>query len=172
MQELGKSTSDDAQFTHAHMVRFERLLSGPPERTWSVLTDVGSLPGWYGVGQIESRPGGAVELMGGHIKGVVTQWQPAQRLTYTWNVFNPGDAVSPYPESYVTFSLATVGDGTVLVLDHLPVLEQFVRLNAVGWHTYLDMVAAAVRGGPVEARDLYMRANAKRYGIDLANPIG
>ena len=172
MQELGKSTSDDAQFTHAHMVRFERLLSGPPERTWSVLTDVGSLPGWYGVGQIEPRPGGAVELMGGHIKGVVTQWQPAQRLTYTWNVFNPGDAVSPYPESYVTFSLATVGDGTVLVLDHLPVLEQFVRLNAVGWHTYLDMVAAAVRGGLVEARDLYMRANAKRYGIDLANPIG
>lgn len=172
MQELGKSTSDDAQFTHAHMVRFERLLSGPPERTWSVLTDVGSLPGWYGAGQIEPLPGGAVELMGGHIKGVVTQWHPAQRLAYTWNVFNPGDAVSPYPESYVTFTLATVGDGTVLVLDHLPVLEQFVRLNAVGWHTYLDMVAASVRGGPVEARDLYMRANAKRYGIDLANPIG
>lgn len=72
----------------------------------------------------------------------------------------------------MTFTLATVGDGTVLVLDHLPVLEQFVRLNAVGWHTYLYMVAAAVRGGPVETRDLYMRANAKRYGVDLANPIG
>lgn len=172
MQELGKSTSDDAQFTHAHMVRFERLLSGPPERTWSVLTDVGSLPGWYGAGQIEPHPGGAVELMGGHIKGLVTQWQPARRLAYTWNVFNPGDAISPYPESYVTLTLAAVGEGTVLVLDHLPVLEQFVRLNAVGWHTYLDMVAAAVRGGPVEARDIYMRTNAKRYGIDLANPIG
>lgn len=172
MQELGKSTSDDAQFTHAHMVRFERLLSGPPERTWAVLTDVRSLPGWYGAGQIEPRAGGAVELMAGHIRGVVTQWQPAQRLVYTWNVFNPGDTVSSYPESYVTFSVTSVGDGTVLSLEHLPVLEQFVRLNAMGWHTYLDMVAAAVRGGPVEARDTYMKVNAKRYGIDLSNPLG
>ena len=32
--------SEDAQFTHAHMVRFERLLPGPPEKIWAVLTDV------------------------------------------------------------------------------------------------------------------------------------
>ena len=172
MQELGKSTSDDAQFTHAQMVRFDRVLSGPPERTWAVLADTGSLPGWYGAGHIEPRAGGAVELMGGHIRGVVTRWQPTERLACTWNVFNPGDAASPYPESYVTFRLAAVGDGTVLTLEHLPVLEPFVRLNAMGWHTFLDMVAAAVRGGPVEGRDTYMKANARRYNVDLANPLG
>ncbi len=43
--------------------------------------------------------------MGGHIRGVVTQWQPPGRLAYTWNVYNPGDAVSSYPESYLILTL-------------------------------------------------------------------
>jgi uncharacterized protein YndB with AHSA1/START domain len=167
MQETGKSMSDDAHFGHAHMVRFDRMLPGPPERTWAVLTDTALLPGWYGEGRIEPRSGGAVELMGGHIRGVVTQWQPAMRLAYTWNVFNPGDEVSPYPESHLTLALTPTGDGTTLLLQHLPVLERFVKLNAMGWHTYLDMVGDAVRGVPVEARDTYMKTNAQRYGVDL-----
>ncbi len=164
--------SDDAHFTHAHMVRFERALPGPPDRAWAILTETELLPGWYGEGRIEPRSGGLVELMGGHIKGVVTQWQPPQRLAYTWNVFNPGDAVSPYPESYLILTLMPAGNDTTLVLEHLPVLERFVKLNAMGWHTYLDMVAAALRGEPVAPRDAYMTRNARIYSIDLANPTG
>ncbi len=72
--------SQDAQFTHAHMVRFERLLAASPEKVWAVLTDTRWLPGWYGAGGIAPQVGGKVELMGGHIKGVVTQWNPPQRL--------------------------------------------------------------------------------------------
>ena len=58
--------------------------------------------------------------MDGHIRGVVTQWQPPQRLSYTWNVFNPGDpadAVSAYPESYLTLALERRGGDVLLVLD-------------------------------------------------------
>ncbi|MDP1749351.1 MAG: SRPBCC family protein [Reyranella sp.] len=164
--------SEDAQFTHAHMVRFERLLPGPVERAWQVLTEASLLPGWYGEGHIEPRIGGAVTLMGGHIRGTVTQCLPPERLTYSWNVFNPGDEVSPYPESYLSLELKPAGGDTALTLTHLPVLERFVKLNAMGWHTYLDMVAAAVRGEPVAPRDAYMTRNAKTYGIDLANPLG
>ena len=164
--------SEDAQFTHAHMVRFERLLPGPVERAWQVLTETNRLPGWYGEGHIEAGTGGAVTLMGGHIRGTVTQCLPPQRLAYSWNVFNPGDEVSPYPESYLTLELTPAGDDTALTLTHLPVLERFVKLNAMGWHTYLDMVAAALRGEPVAPRDAYMTRNAKLYGIDLANPLG
>jgi predicted nucleic acid-binding protein len=58
-----------------------------------------------------------------------------------------------------------------VTLEHLPVLERFVKLNAMGWHTYLDMVTAAARDETVEARDAYMARNAKRYGIDLAHPL-
>lgn len=164
--------SDDAQFTHAHMVRFERLLPAPLEHAWQVLTDTRCLPGWYGEGQIEPRIGGAVTLMGGHIRGTVTQYQPPQRLTYSWNVFNPGDTVSPYPESFLALELKPAGGDTALTLTHLPVLERFVKLNAMGWHTYLDMVGAALRGEVVAPRDAYMSRNARLYGIDLANPLG
>lgn len=163
--------SDDAQFTHAHMVRFERCLPGPPSQAWGFLTETARLPGWYGTGSIEPRLGGAVSLMGGHIRGVVTQWQPPGRLAYTWNVYNPGDAVSPYPESYVILTLAASVEGTLLTLEHLPVLESFVKLNAMGWHTFVDMVDAAVRGEPVHGRDHYMAQNARQYGVDLSNPL-
>ncbi len=158
----------DAQFTHAHMVRFERNVPVLPEELWRVLTDVQSLPGWYGDGFIEPSVGGAVELMGGHIRGTVTQYVPGQRLAYSWNVFNPGDEASPYPESYLTLELEPRGGGSAIVLMHFPVLEQFVRLNAMGWHTFLDMVEAAATGRKVEDRAAYMQRNAARYGIDLS----
>jgi uncharacterized protein YndB with AHSA1/START domain len=164
--------SDGAQFTHAHMVRFERHLPVPPSQAWRYLADTGHLPGWYGDGRIEPRVGGAVSLMGGHIRGVVTQWQPPGRLAYTWNVYNPGDATSPYPESYVILTMAPTVEGTLLTLEHLPVLESFVKLNAMGWHTFVDMVDAAVRGEPVHGRDQHMARNAQRYGVDLGNRPG
>jgi len=157
--------SNDAQFTHAHMVRFERPIDASAEAIWAVLTEPTRLPGWYGNdGRIEGRVGGAVSLMGGHIRGTVTQWQPAKRLAHTWNVFAPGETESKFPESYLTLEL----DGGKLTLTHLPVLEAFVKLNALGWHTFLDMVDAAARGAIVEPRENYMQRNAERYGVDLS----
>ena len=118
--------SHDAQFTHAHMVRFDRLLPGPTEQVWSVLTDTDGLPGWYGARRDRARVGGKVELMGGHIRGVVTQWEPPQRLAYTWNVFNPGDERSPYPESYLTLTLAPA-DGDVAADARAPARARALR---------------------------------------------
>ncbi len=160
--------SHDAQFTHAHMVRFERPIEAAPDKVWSVLTNVPLLPGWYGDGVIEPKVGGKVELMGGHIRGTVTRHQPSRQLSYSWNVFSPGEQESPFPESYLTLELAPKADGTLLTLTHLPVLEQFVKLNAMGWHTFLDMVDAASRGATVEPRETCMKRNAERYGVDLS----
>ena len=145
------------------MVRFERTIHASSDAIWSVLTDTGRLPGWYGDGKIEHRVGGAVSLMGGHIRGTVTQWLPARKLAYTWNVFAPGQTVSDFPESYLTLEL----DGSKLTLTHLPVLEAFVKLNAMGWHTFLDMVDAASTGATVEPREACMKRNAERYGVEL-----
>ena len=50
--------SPDAQFTHAHMVRFERPLPAPREKVWDVLTNTARLPGWYGDGAIDGQVGG------------------------------------------------------------------------------------------------------------------
>ncbi len=153
--------SHDAQFTHAHMVRFERPLPASREKVWALLTTPALLPGWYGAGRIEGYVGGQVRLMGGHIKGVVTQLTPEKKLAYTWNVLMPGQIVSDYPESYLTLEL----DDATLTLTHLPVLEAFVKLNAAGWHTYLDMLDAAARGETVEQREAYMKRNASKYGV-------
>lgn len=160
--------SHDAQFTHAHMVRFERPIEAVPAEVWSVLTDVRRLPGWYGEGVIEPRVGGRVALMGGHIRGTVTRWQPSRTLAHSWNVFAPGEQESPFPESYLCLELAPKESRTLLTLAHLPVLEPFVKPNAMGWHTFLDMIDAASRGAAVEKREVYMQQNAERYGVDLS----
>ena len=159
----------DGRLTKAAMVRFERILPGPIERVWEFLTDPGKLPGWFGEGTIEPRPGGAVSLMGGHVRGIVTQWQPPRRLAYTWNVFGPDEMVSPYPEFYLTIELEPRGSEVVLTLTHLPVLERFEKQNAMGWHTFLDMLGAALRGEPAAPRQAHVQRNAARYGVDLAN---
>ena len=46
--------SHDAQFTHAHMVRFDRVVAGTAEKVWAILTDTKRLPGWYGDGHASS----------------------------------------------------------------------------------------------------------------------
>ena len=56
-----------------------------------------------------------------------------------------------------------------LTLLHLPVLERFEAQNKMGWHTFLDILAAALTGQAAEARAIYMARNAERYGVDLAN---
>jgi uncharacterized protein YndB with AHSA1/START domain len=164
--------NQDAIFGKAPMVRFERLLPGPIAQVWEFLSDPKRLPEWFGEGAIAPQAGGAVHVMGGHIRGVVTQWDPPHTLAYTWNVFSPGETRSPYPESYLTLALAPQGEEVLLTLTHLPVLERFEKQNAMGWHTYLDMLTAAVRGEAVQPRSVYMKRNAERYGVDMDNLAG
>jgi uncharacterized protein YndB with AHSA1/START domain len=162
--------SDRGESFRVLAVRFERTLPGPVERVWEYLTDCAKLRAWFGDdGTIEPREGGAIRFMGGHVRGVVTQWKPSRRLAYTWNVFNPGEADSPYPESYLTFDLESRGAEVLLTLTHLPILERFEKQNMMGWHTFMDILGAAARGEPVEARSAYMQRNAALYGIDLGN---
>ena len=92
-------------------------------KVWQFLTDTRLLPEWYGECAIEPREGGAVRLMGGHIRGVVTIWQPEQMLGYTWNVFSPGGTVSQWPVSYLEIALAAEAPGTKLTLTHRPSLK-------------------------------------------------
>jgi uncharacterized protein YndB with AHSA1/START domain len=162
--------NDPGQTIRVPAVRFERNLPGPVEHVWMHLTDCNKLSGWYGEDStIEPREGGAVRLLGGHIRGVVTQWKPNEKLAHTWNVFGPDDKESPYPESYLTLELEPKANGVALTLTHLPVLERFEKQNAMGWHTFLDILGAAVRGETVEPRANYMKRNAAIYGVDLAN---
>ena len=154
-------------------VRFKRLLPGPPDHVWSYLTECGRLETWFGKdGFIEPREGGAICFMEGHIKGVVTQWQPAKRLAYTWNVFDPGEEVSAHPESYLSFELQPAGEEVELTLFHLPIPAPFQKQTCMGWHTFLDILEAGVSGQTPQPREVYTKANAEKYGVDLNNLAG
>lgn len=147
-------------------VRFERLLPGPIERVWDFLTKAELLPQWYGEGIIEPREGGKVSLIVGHIRGVVTQWRPPHLLAYTWNVFNPGQTVSDYPESYLTFTLQPEAGAVKLTLTHRPIPEKMQPPTQMGWHTMLDIMEAGLRGEK-PTRESFLQKNAALYGVDL-----
>jgi uncharacterized protein YndB with AHSA1/START domain len=170
---LPEVPSGRGEMSSVPCVTFTRSLPGPIEKVWAHITDTTLLPAWFGADStIEPRQGGRVSLMGGHIRGVVTQWQPPRKLVYTWNVFGPddaADAVSAYPESYPTFALEPRGGDVVLTFTHFPVLERFVPQNAMGWHTMLDIIEAVVRTGRSEERGVYAQKNAALYGVDLSD---
>lgn len=150
-------------------IMFERDLPASPEISWSFLTETARLTEWYGEGVIEQREGGAVTLMGGHIRGVVTGWRPGRFFAHTWNVFDPGENISAWPVSYLEFTLEAQGSGTRLVLIHRPIPKAMQPQTMMGWQTYLDMLETAVRGQPVSPRGVYMQKNAALYGVDLNN---
>jgi len=137
---------------------------GPETRIWQFLTDSRLLPELYGEGSIEPREGGAIRLMGGHIRGVVTGWRPQKFLAYTWNVYQPGDDVSRWPISNLEFSL----DGSRLTLIHRPIPEAMLNQTMMGWHTMLDLIQAGLRGEFPRRADIFPQ-NAEFYGVDMSN---
>lgn len=143
-------------------VRFVRTFDAPPEKVWAFLTDAAKLPEWYGEGAIEPREGGAVSLMGGHVRGVVTGWRPTQFLAYTWNVYSPGESLSRFPISYLEFAL----DGSKLTLIHRPIPQAMQGQTMMGWHTMLDLIEAGLAGHFPKRSDLFPK-NAERYGVDI-----
>ena len=144
-------------------VRFVRKLDAPAEKIWAFLTDAARLPEWYGEGSIEPREGGAVSLMGGHIRGVVTGWRVNEFLGYTWNVFSPGEAASRFPVSYLEFTV----EAQRLTLVHRPIPAAMQNQTMMGWHTMLDLIEAGVGGNFPKRADLFPK-NAALYGIDMA----
>ena len=147
-------------------VRFVRILPGPVEKVWALLTETKRLPEWYGEGIIEPCEGGKVQLMGGHIRGVVTGWRPHSLLAYTWNVFDPGEAVSRFPISYLEFALAREDKAVKLTLTHRTIPAEFQKQTVMGWHTMLDLVEAGLNGEFPKRADLFS-VNAALYGVDI-----
>jgi len=149
-------------------VRFVRTLPAAPDRAWRFLTDSALLPEWYGDGSIAGCEGGAVSLMGGHVRGVVTGWRPEKFLGYTWNVFSPGESVSQWPVSYLEFALEAADGGTRLILTHRPIPAAMQNQTMMGWHTMLDLIEAAARGDFPKRADIFPK-NAALYGVDMTN---
>lgn len=147
-------------------VRFIRDFNSPSVKVWAFLTESILLPQWYGEGVIEPREGGRVSLMLGHIRGVVTSWQPEKFLAYSWSVFQPNEKISAWPISYVELGLDQIGETTKLTLTHRPIPGTMQKLTMIGWHTMLDLIASGLAGA-FPSRSEVMARNAALYGVDL-----
>ena len=162
--------SDKGQTKTETAVRFERLLPGPIERVWDHLTRGEHIAAWFGgVGMkytLEPRVGGTISFANDHIRGVVTQWRPPRFLAYTWNVFDTGETVSQHPESYVSFELEPRCKDVLLILTHRPIPEAYQGQTMMGWHTFLELFEALLRGEELQSRETLMERNRKRYGVE------
>jgi hypothetical protein len=75
---------------------------------------------------------------------------------------------SAWPVSYLEMALEDDGAGTKLTLTHRPIPETMQKQTAMGWHTHLDLIAAALDGQFPKRADLFPR-NAALYGVDMTN---
>lgn len=98
-------------------VRLTRRYADPPDEVWKALTEPDSVARWLAPG-FDLRPtvvevGRVLEL----------DWRP------------PGE-----PPSLVRFELAADGEGTVLVLDHSRINEQYGMRSMARWFSALERI--------------------------------
>ncbi|QGW65251.1 ATPase [Lysobacter soli] len=155
MNDFGIVTAPDT-------VRIERLLPGPIERVWAYLTESEKRGTWLARGDMDLRPGGAMELVfhnnrltdndvappakyekyGGELRshGHVVECDPPRLLVFTWDEEAGGD-------SQVRMELAPKGDQVQLIVTHsrLASREGMVSVSG-GWHTHLGILADRLAG--------------------------
>ena len=155
MNDFGIATAPDT-------LRIERLLPGPIERVWAYLTESEKRGTWLARGEMDLRPGGAVELVfhnnrltendaapppkyakyGGEIQshGHVIECDPPRLLVFTWGEDNGSD-------SRVRVELTPRGDEVQLVLTHSRLASREGMVDvAGGWHTHLGILADRLAG--------------------------
>lgn len=79
----------------------------------------------------------------GLLNGVITQWEPGRKLSYTWNSHFTDDS------SEVAFELIPQGEETMLIVTHrrLPNRKEQVSVGA-GWHAHLGILIDQLNGQP------------------------
>lgn len=119
-------------------LRFERILSHPPERVWFALTQHDELQAWHPTPfELEPRIGGAVRFaengpMGED--GEVVAYDPPLLLAYTWG----GDQLR--------FELQAHQQGCRLVLTHIFDDRMKAARDAAGWHLCLAALSGSLDG--------------------------
>ena len=124
---------------------FERRLHATAEEVWRALTEPAELAAWLADASVDLRVGGELELRfdDGTMHGTITELHPPTAFAYRWHEGDRG-------ESHVRFELSSSGDATTLTLVHTRLAPESTPGFGAGWHHHLELLAAAVRGAPID----------------------
>jgi uncharacterized protein YndB with AHSA1/START domain len=131
-------------------VRFARPYAAAPARLWAALTEPGQLARWFEATGGDLRAGGtfAIRFPGDppyEKTGRILRCARGRSFTITW--IDP-----PHPEARLCVELCQDGDNTTLALAHGPLPRELAADYGLGWHSYLDRLAAFLGGGAATDR--------------------
>jgi uncharacterized protein YndB with AHSA1/START domain len=125
-----------------------------PGRLFEYWTQPGLLTSWWPQeAEIDGRVGGAYHLgwsaMGRHLRGHYTDFEPGQRLGFTWRWdHDPAEE----PTRHVSISFEALGNGTKMTVTHGPyddsAHDQEIRNDhhLVGWRHFLAQLEQKLTG--------------------------
>jgi uncharacterized protein YndB with AHSA1/START domain len=130
------------------LLEFVRSWPDPIDDVWSALTEPERSARWIGRYDGERAPGGTGEFTMTHEEGDATsavriaECDPPRRLVLEW--LEPSDW-------RIEVDLAREGERTVLRFRQRFAADADVADYALGWHWYLDKLAAVLSAGPEPA---------------------
>jgi uncharacterized protein YndB with AHSA1/START domain len=132
-------------------VVFRRILQHPIEEVWSAITDPKQLETWFMVKVSRESATGKLEMF--HANGVratgrVLEWSPPRVYEYEW-VIDPGPSLPHGENSIVRWELASLKEGTLLVLTHRKLTRPTAEVFARGFTAFLDRLSAQMDGTPL-----------------------
>jgi uncharacterized protein YndB with AHSA1/START domain len=143
---------------------FRRRYPDPVDEVWSAITESDRLARWFGSYEGAAVPDGTVLLSitaeedaGGEPATVhIVECRPPHRLVV--------DVTQPNQEVWrIAVTLATEDGATTLLFEQAVPPDTEPADVAVGWHWYLDRMAASLTGAPMPAWDDYYPALVSAY---------
>lgn len=156
-----------------HSLRFERLLTHPPDELWSALTEIDELSVWFPA-KIEGprEPGASLRFVfppepgqvpadsteeGATMSGEMLVFDSPQILEYTWE------------DDVLRWELDPRADGTLLTFTHTFADKARAAREASGWTICLESLEASLASLPVEPFttqrfDALFEDYARRFG--------